>query len=483
MGSIGRVVDLGLDGCGNSGGRVDPEDLDDRTRFQYKALLQFLQEKELFETLSAFEHEIGFGYSEGEMATAGVLQASLDMFGQSYGGIGAGSRDQDPAGRAAEEALQQLVDGACCTGPCSEGAGPTERFGGNVTAVAWAALSFDELVLVVATADRRIRLLGGPEGAQVLTDFRDLASPPLGLDVGAVVSPEAPDSSCCQDILVTTMGGEVQLLKLRRPPPSAFTASASSCSLESGQRFKDHQKQVTSGRFAPLQEGEVSSRHFVTVSRDHKANFYARPDASSDFCLTGTASFIGEATCCCWLDFSVCALAARDDHELHYWRVGGGNVVPSAPSNPKEELRVNLNALGDSVVSFTVLALAVSPDRSLVAACTDKSRVIVLEALTARQLRNLFGAIVNELDVPSVCFSLDGCFVYVSSSLPHPGREAEEEEPRLGLCGQVAIFQVRDASLVLQLPCHEKAVRCFDRHPRRELLATGSFDKTVKYWG
>ena len=40
---------------------------------------------------------------------------------------------------------------------------------------------------------------------------------------------------------------------------------------------------------------------------------------------------------------------------------------------------MNLNALGDRVVSFAVLALSVSPNGSMVAACTDRSRVIVLQ--------------------------------------------------------------------------------------------------------
>lgn len=49
----------------------------------------------------------------------------------------------------------------------------------------------------------------------------------------------------------------------------------------------------------------------------------------------------------------------------------------------QESTRVNLNALGDRVVSFAVLALSASPDGSMVAACTDRSRVIVLQVLPA----------------------------------------------------------------------------------------------------
>ena len=95
-------------------------------------------------------------------------------------------------------------------------------------------------------------------------------------------------------------------------------------------------------------------------------------------------------------------------------------------------MRVNLNALGDRVVYFAVLALSVSPNGSMVAACTDRSRVIVLQvpqrqirttksqnsqktienmghgqpllasfsvwhqARSSRQLRNLYGASVND---------------------------------------------------------------------------------------
>ena len=53
----------------------------------------------------------------------------------------------------------------------------------------------------------------------------------------------------------------------------------------------------------------------------------------------------------------------------------------------QESMRVNLNALGDRVVSFAVLALSVSPNGSMVAACTDRSRVIVLQ-VPQRQIWN-----------------------------------------------------------------------------------------------
>jgi len=190
----------------------------------------------------------------------------------------------------------------------------------------------------------------------------------------------------------------------------------------------------------------------------------------------------GEVTCCCWASARTFVLAARDDHNLHYCDVDGG-----ANGEPVETLKTNLNVLRDSVVSFVVLAMAASPDRRLLAACTDKSRIIIMRMFTDRQLRNLYGAVIDEYDVPSVCFSLDQSFIYATSSLPQRALQCQEEEDGeepsvLAMCGEVVVFEVRTGEAVLRLPCHEKAVRCMARHPLAECLVTGSFDKTVKYW-
>jgi len=147
-------------------------------------------------------------------------------------------------------------------------------------------------------------------------------------------------------------------------------------------------------------------------------------------------------------------------------------------------MKANLNALGDSVVSFAVLALAVSPDRRLLAACTDKCRVIVMRTFTETQVRNLFGATIDEYDVPSICFSLDQSFIYATSSLPQRTvrRDSGDEVTVNDMCGEVVIFELRGGEPVLKLPCHRKPVRCMARHPLSEHLVTGSFDKTVRFW-
>ncbi|CAK9096340.1 unnamed protein product, partial [Durusdinium trenchii] len=302
---------------------VDADELDERTRYQLKAILQFLQEKELIESLVALESETGVKYVDGDLPVAGLLQSSLDMFGRSGASSGAAAELEDADAKAAEEALQALRG------------------------------------VLVATADRTLRLVT-PQG---VVEYKDLSSPPLALDVFE------------RQVLVTTMGGEAQLLQLcgsGYPDAEQFT-------FQHLQSFKDHQKQVTSGRFA--EDGE----HFATISRDHSAKVYRR-DRTGSFALLGAWTMAGEVTACCWLGDSL-LLCARDDHELHYLTPGETEL--------KETLRVNLNARGDRVVSFAILALCVAPSGTMLAACTDKSRVIVLQARSNRQLRNLYGASVN----------------------------------------------------------------------------------------
>mmetsp|Transcript_23771 Transcript_23771/g.63673 ORF Transcript_23771/g.63673 Transcript_23771/m.63673 type:complete len:484 (-) Transcript_23771:95-1546(-) len=479
---------VGTAGDVSEGSPAEREDLDERSRFQYLAVLQFLRAKDLLEAYSALESECGVQYVDGALPVASVLETSLDMFGDyRTSKVAAGGRfaEEAAAAAAAEEELLKLETGACCTGPLSEtSASCPAQLPANVTAVRWASQHFDEFLALVASADKRLRLFGGT--GDVLAEYSDFASPVLGLDF-------CGGDSGGGEVLATAMGGEVTIVRLVR-----MEADGRAWSLQLVQRFRDHSKHVTAGRFSPsslavqrddeaqdadieLPSGSRGGDYFLTISRDHSARIYARSTGGSEpFTNIGVVRLPGEVTACCWLGSETFVLAARDDHNLLYWDVRGG-----ADGGPKERLKTNLNALGDSVVSFAVLALAVSPNGKMIAACTDKSRVIVLQAFGNRQLRNLYGAVVEEYDTPSVCFSLDGTFIYTTSSLPVKGKEDDERMAAASpaMCGQISIFEVRTGEMVLQLPCHQRAVRCMDRHPQTEAIVTGSFDKTVKYWG
>eukprot|EP00928_Gymnodinium_smaydae_P019063 TRINITY_DN17282_c0_g1_i1.p1 TRINITY_DN17282_c0_g1~~TRINITY_DN17282_c0_g1_i1.p1 ORF type:complete len:470 (-),score=67.51 TRINITY_DN17282_c0_g1_i1:82-1491(-) len=456
----------------SAGGRGDADvEVDARTRRQYLAILQYLRSHELMETLCAMEAETGVSYEEGSLPQAALLEGCFDMF-EGYAGAGA-----DKSGKATESSLQCAEDtfveretGVCCTGAAPIGdVDEGLQLGANVTAVCWAPVRCSDMVSVVASADRRIRVLDSSESGDgnVLCEYSGLPSPPLSVDASREVGTSADTL-----ILVTMMGGEAFLLQLRRP----LDEGEKCWTLELVQQFKNHQKHSTAGKFSPPAKDGGASMHFLTISRDHQALVYSRRENSTEFLLAASQRFASEVTSCCWVSPTTFALAVRDDHQLHYWDVASG-----AAGGASERSKVNLNALGDSVVSFAVLSLTCSSDGAFVAICTDKSRIIVMPVFSSTQIRNLYGATVDEYDVPTVRFSLDGTFLYATSSLPHVQKAATERDVS-AICGEIAIFELRTGELVLKLPCHTKPVRCLDRHPFKEALVTGSFDKTVRFW-
>jgi len=449
-------------------------DLDEKTSHQLRVVMQYLTAHDYLEALCALEAESGVKYEDGCLPDASVLESSLDMFAQYRKQT---KKGDGPAMSGTEEELVHIERGICCTDQREECPGGSP-LSANITAVCWAAARPTELVAIVATADKKLRVVG--VNGDLLCQLEGLASPVLGLSAAPATTAQieaaaSGSGGTPQEILATSMAGEALVLQLK----SAGHGSEQGWSIEVVQTFKDHSKHTTSGRFAPLSDDSVATCHFVTVSRDHKAYLYGRqPSAAApDFSVIGSVQLMGEVTSSCWVTPTTFVLAARDDHQLRYYDVAG----PDSTKGPHERQRINLNALGDNVVSFTALALAVSPDRSLIAVCTDKSRTIVLPTFSGTQLRNLYGAVVDQYDVPSCCFSLDRSFLYVTSSLPQTSVMPKDStgEP---MCGEVVVFEVRTGEVVLKLPCHAKPVRCMDRHPFSETLVTGSFDKKIKFW-
>jgi len=428
------------------------EELDDRTRQHYLAILQYFQSHNLMESMLAFEREIGLQYADGRLPVASVLESSLDMFAR-Y------TIEKDVLQTSSECLIGEQETGICCTNQY----GHIWKAPSNITAVAWAALRHDDFTTIVACADRSVRVLNNQ--VEVMTELVGLASPVLSLAVAPLPICDKTEHTD-QDVLATCMGGETLLLQLKRPCHGcAPSAAAPEWKLVEVERIHDHTKHVTTGKFAPLDGHGNCTQTFVTVSRDRHVRLYSRSCSSERFVAKGCLGFPAEATCCCWLGPKSLVVAVREDNYLHYYTTEG---------EFKEQSKMNMNALGDDVASFTILSLAVSSDYQLLAACTDKSRVIVFQSYTENQLRNLYGAVVDEYDIPSVLFSLDQRFVYTTSSLP-----AKQD---IDMKGEVVVFGLKRGESVLHLPCHDKPVRCMDRHPLTEALVTGSFDKKLKYW-
>jgi len=351
----------------------------------------------------------------------------------------------------------KIEQGVCCV---SQEPAVRTTFSSNVTSVAWVAVHESDLLGLAATTDRVVHVLDN--NGKTLSQLPSLPSPPLFLDVEPIQNEDIDGV----DVLITCIGGEVLLAWLR------FPAEGSELSLNIQQQWRDHRKQVTCGRFSlAAQEGRC--RFFTTISRDCKSHVYTREGPS--FIFAGSVESNAEFLSSCWVSDTTFVLASRGDYMLRYWTVNSGG----AEKNLSQTLQVNLNATGDTIVSFAVLAMALSRDRKLLAICTDKSRIIVYETFGQTQLRNLYGSSCDEYDVPSLCFSHDRSFLYATSSV---SAEAPRSDGGPFVAGQVAIFEVFSGQVVFQLRCHAKPVRCMALHPHMEAIMTGSFDKTVQYW-
>ncbi|GIL73720.1 hypothetical protein Vretifemale_3848 [Volvox reticuliferus] len=136
----------------------------------------------------------------------------------------------------------------------------------------------------------------------------------------------------------------------------------------------------------------------------------------------------------------------------------------SATSNKgvPEEL-VNLNEAGDDHVSFTVKHLVVSPCRKYLLVCTDSPRLLILRTSDWSILRVIFGLPVDQFPQPVGAWHRDSNYIYAA-----------------GAGAQLCVFHLGSGRLVHTSVHHKVNVRDLDYDPARNLLATCSFDKTVK---
>jgi WD40 repeat protein len=134
--------------------------------------------------------------------------------------------------------------------------------------------------------------------------------------------------------------------------------------------------------------------------------------------------------------------------------------------------QVNLNkaaasATGgfDDHVSFCILDLKVSHNEKYLAAATDASRNIILDARTGRIIRDLYGHQNDGYSQPKVAWSANDQYLL--------GNTQED--------GNVVVWDISSSQIVDRLKAHGQPVRdlcCSDG----DCLVTTSFDKTTNIW-
>jgi len=122
----------------------------------------------------------------------------------------------------------------------------------------------------------------------------------------------------------------------------------------------------------------------------------------------------------------------------------------------------------DSHVSFAVMSLSPSPgdDGKYLAAATDTSRNIILEAKSSKQIRNLYGHKNDGFSQPKIGWSKNGKYIY--------GNTQDEN------C--VCVWDCASSSIVKKLDGHGNTIRDLYSSKLTDTLVTVSFDKTAKVW-
>jgi len=217
---------------------------------------------------------------------------------------------------------------------------------------------------------------------------------------------------------------------------------------ETHKKWHCHSKYVLRTKWAP--KGDI----FATASSDKSIIFWKLDDSKKNATQLKTLNFSNNVEAIEFTkDSKVCIAAIRENAYLQYIHLDTWEISLA-----------NVNELGDDYVSFSVLELKLSLDGSELLASTDMSRSILFRQGTEAQLKNFYGFECDGYGQPRTTFDNQG-FVYLTSQ-----------------DWKVYVYDSKSGAHVMTLPPHGNLVRDLDYHPGSDLLASGSYDKTIKIW-
>jgi len=214
------------------------------------------------------------------------------------------------------------------------------------------------------------------------------------------------------------------------------------------QRFSDHGKYVVAVKWA------YDGLTFATASHDHTAAIYRAAAIDAPFTLVERLQFNGNVEALVVTKSDTMIFAVRDDNYLHFLDL-----------KTMQKTNFNMNSTLDDHVSFTAMDISVSPDEEFILVTTDRDRSILYKLGNSTPVRNFWGATNDTYSHPRGCFHPSGKYVYSTSQ-----------------DNRVYCWEVSNQTIVTKLEGHKATVRDLKPHPTKNMLATSSFDKTVKLW-
>lgn len=148
------------------------------------------------------------------------------------------------------------------------------------------------------------------------------------------------------------------------------------------------------------------------------------------------------------------AIGSREDHLIHLVKLGS-----------LERREINMNALGDTHISFTPMDLSVSPNGRYLLVSTDKDRLIMYSLETGNVIRTLYGANNDGYSNPKHCWHPTGLYIYSTSQN-----------------FSIVVWETATQKVVAELKGHTSNIRDLFYSPETSTLMSCGFDKTVHVW-
>jgi len=213
-----------------------------------------------------------------------------------------------------------------------------------------------------------------------------------------------------------------------------------------------HKKYVVRVRWS------VDGQYFAIASYDHSVSLYRlqeEGDAVVGVTFVHQMFFPVNVEA---IAFSPDALvvATRDNNYLTFFD----------PHTLQLKEKKNMNANMDDHVSFNAMDLNFSKDYSLLLVQTDKERLIMFHVEYWQQVRNLYGALNDDFSQPRCVWDVRGEYIYGTSQDK-----------------MIYVWQVSDQKVVQRLKGHTALPRTIHMHPTKQILCSGGFDKTIRFWG
>eukprot|EP00743_Colponemidia_sp_Colp-15_P002644 GILK01002866.1.p1 GENE.GILK01002866.1~~GILK01002866.1.p1 ORF type:complete len:417 (+),score=72.76 GILK01002866.1:44-1294(+) len=218
------------------------------------------------------------------------------------------------------------------------------------------------------------------------------------------------------------------------------------------QTFREHRK------FAVTCRWNDDGTKFASGSHDETVRIYGLKDETSNsYSLLQELNFKTAVEALTFVkNTNTLIVAVRRDNFLYYVNL-----------DSYEREKVNMNSNLDNHVSFTAMYLSATDDARFLVVSTDKSRIIMFRLGTSEQVRNFYGATNDDYSQPRHVLDPSGRYLYGTSQ-----------------DNSVYCWEVSSQRVVQRMVGHTARVRSLDLYGGVSslVLATGSFDRTVKLW-